>query len=155
MKAPREPGELNQSQQRRLTVTCEYIDKMLSDMENVLHSTASQSPFPRYVLDLSPAQGRVVEDYIGRLRSQLLRVLAWQHMKPKPPEIPITRVVRTNLAFIDIAIEELKPRYMRGYGNIPEDAVAELNGAISGLHSLVESAGRYLDEGYGTTLEHG
>jgi hypothetical protein len=32
---------LNHSQQRRLRVTCEYIDKMLCDMENVLHSAES------------------------------------------------------------------------------------------------------------------
>jgi hypothetical protein len=115
MKSMREPGELNNSQQRRLRVTCEYSDKLLGDTERVLHSTASQSPFPRYVADLTPAQARVIEDHIRRLRAQLLRALAWQHMRPNPPDIPATQVVRTNLAFIDIAIEELKPRYMGGF----------------------------------------
>ena len=144
MKAPREPGELNHSQQRRLRVTCEYIDKMLCDMENALHSAESQSPFPRHVADLTPAQARVIEDHIRRLRAQLLRVLAWQHMKPNPPDIPATRAMTTDLAFIDIAIEELKPRYMRGYGTVTKDATAELNEVISELHSLVESAERCL-----------
>jgi hypothetical protein len=153
MKSMQEPGELNNSQQRRLRVTCEYIDKMLNDMENVLHSAASQSPFPRYVVDLNPAQVRVIEDHIRRLRAQLLRALAWQHMKPNPPDIPATRAVTIGLTFIDIAIEELKPGYMYGYGAVPEDAVTELNGVVYELRSLVEGMERYVRQGIGTDLE--
>jgi hypothetical protein len=117
---------------------------MLSDMENVLHSAASQSPFPRYVTDLTPAQARVIEDLIRRVRAQLLRVLAWQHMKPKPPDIPATRAVTTQLAFIDIAVEELKPSYMRGYGAVPEDVE---------LRSLIENTERYVRQKIGVDLE--
>ena len=67
----REPGTLNEVQQRRLSITCKYIDKLLCDIEQVLHSTASTSPFPRYVVDITPAQSRVIEDHIRRLRAQL------------------------------------------------------------------------------------
>ena len=119
----RHPGELNETQQRRLIITCQYIDKMLSEIEQVLHSATSLSPFPRYVVDITPAQARVIEDHIRRLRSQLLRALDWQHMKPEPPEIPVTRSITVDLTFIDIAIEELKPGYMRGCGAVHEDAV--------------------------------
>jgi GTP-binding protein EngB required for normal cell division len=149
----RERGALNDAQQRRLNVTCKYIDKLLSDIEQALHSAASQSPFPRYVLDVPPAQIRVIEDHIGRLRSQLLRALDWQHMKPDPPEIPVTRSVLTDLAFVDIAIEELRPSYMSGCGSVPEDAVGELNGVVHELRSLVASMERYLRQNLGTNLE--
>jgi len=40
----------------------------------------------------------------------------------------VTRLVMTNLAFVNIAIEELRPRYMRGSGAVPEDAIDELDG---------------------------
>ena len=146
-------GELNGPQQSRLRVTCHYIDKLLSDVEHVLHQATSQSPFPRYVMDVSPAQVRVVEDYIRRLRAQLLRALDWQHMKPKRPDIPATRAVLTNLAFVDIAIEELRPSYMRGSGPVPEDAVDELNGVVHELRSLVEATERYLRQELGRDLE--
>ncbi len=146
-------GELNDPQQNRLRVTCHYIDKLLSDIEHVLHQATSQSPFPRYVMDVSPAQGRVVEDYIRRLRAQLLRALDWQHMKPTHPDIPATRAVLTNLAFVDIAIEELRPSYMRGSGIVPEDAVDELNGVVHELRSLVEATERYLRQELGNNLE--
>ena len=149
----RHPGELNDAQQRRLRVTCQYIDKLLSDIESVLHATASKSPFPRYIVDITPAQSRVIEDHIHRLRSQLLRTLAWQHMEPTPPEIPAIRAVMTDLAFIDIAIEELKPNYLQGYGPVPDDAVGQLNGVVQELRSLVEGMERYVRQGLGTHLE--
>src|ERR1700691_2556750 len=111
--ARRFPGELNGPQQSRLRITCHYIDKLLSDAEHILHQATSQSPFPRYIVDVTPAQVRVIEDYVRRLRAQLLLALDWQQLKPKPPDIPATRAVLTNLAFIDIAVEELRPSYMR------------------------------------------
>jgi GTP-binding protein EngB required for normal cell division len=149
----RYPGELNETQQRRLIITCQYIDKLLGDIEQVLHSATSLSPFPRYVVDITPAQARVIEDHIRRLRSQLLRALDWQHMKPEPPEIPVTRSIMVNLTFIDIAIEELRPSYMRGCGAVPEDAMDELNGVVHELRSLAGSMERYLRQELGTNLE--
>ena len=140
----RHPGQLNEPQQRRLVITCKYIDNLLSDIEHALHSATSPSPFPRYIIDVTPEQARVIEDHISRLRSQLLRTLDWQHLKPEPPEIPVTRSIITDLAFVEIAIEELKPRHLRGCGAVPADAVDELNLVIHELLSLVKGMDSYL-----------
>lgn len=149
----RQPGQLNEAQQRRLLVTCQYIDKLLSSVENALHSAASLSPFPQYVVDVTPAQTRVLEDHIRRIRSQLLRALAWQGLAPEPSEIPVTRAITTDLAFVDIAIEELRPGYMRGSGAIPDDAVDELNGVVHELRTLVQGMDRYVRQELGINLE--
>src|SRR5277367_7061511 len=55
--------------------------------------------------------------------------------------------------FVDIAVEELRPSYMRGSGAVPEDAVAELNGVVHELRSLVAGMERYLRLELGTDLE--
>jgi GTP-binding protein EngB required for normal cell division len=149
----RQAGELNEHQKSRLRITCQYIDKLLSDVDDILHAASSPSPFPRYVVDVTPAQVRVLEDYIRRFRSQLLRTIAWQHMKPEAPDIPATRAVLTNLAFVDIAVEELKPSYMRGSGVVPEDAISELNGVVHELRSLITDMERYLKQELTTDLE--
>ena len=149
----RRAGELNEHQKNRLRITCQYIDKLLGDLDHVLHAAISQSPFPRYIVDMTPAQIRVVEDHIRRFRSQLLRTIAWQQMKPELPNIPASRAVLTNLAFVDIAVEELKPSYMRGSGEVPEDAVNELNGVVHELRSLVTGIERYLKQEFITDLE--
>jgi GTP-binding protein EngB required for normal cell division len=149
----RYPGQLNESQQTRLRITCQYIDKLLGDIEDILHAATSQSPFPRYVVDINPAQIRVVEDHIRRLRSQLVRTIAWQQMKPVPADIRATGAVLTNLAFVDIAIEELKPHYMQGFGPVPDDAVSELNGVVHELRALVTGMERYLNQELSRDLE--
>jgi GTP-binding protein EngB required for normal cell division len=149
----REPGQLNEQQQTRLRITCQYIDKLLGDVEDILHAATSRSPFSRYIVDINPAQTRVVEDHIRRLRSQLVRTLAWQHMQPLPPDIPATRAAMTHLAFVDIAIEELTPRYMRGYGAVPEDAVNQLNGVVHELRALVTGMERYFNQELNRDLE--
>jgi hypothetical protein len=135
----RVPGELNPVQRRRLGATCKYIDGLLCDIEHALHSPESESPFPHYVVDVTPAQVCVIEDHIRRLRAQLLKTLDWQHMKPEQPEIPVSRSVITDLGFVDIAVEELRPRHMRGCGAVPEDAISGLNEVVNELRSLVHS----------------
>ncbi|MGD0446322.1 MAG: dynamin family protein [Edaphobacter sp.] len=149
----RRPGDLNENQQTRLRITCRHIDKLLSNIEDILHAATSHSPFPRYIVGLNPAQIRVVEDHIRRLRSQLVRTIAWQNMKPEPPDIPATRAILAHLTFVDIAIEELKPSYMRGSGAVPEDAVGELNGVVHELRSLASGMEHYLKQELTTDLE--
>ena len=112
----RQPGELNEAQQRRLSITCKYIDNLLCDMEHALHTATSESPFPRYVVDVTAEQTREIEGHIRLLRSQLLRTLDWQHLKPEPPEIPVTQSITTVLAFIEIAIDERLWSRAGGYG---------------------------------------
>ena len=146
-------GGLNDAQLRRLGVTCSYIDKLLCEVEQILHEAASKSPFPRHVVDVTSAQTRVMEDHIRRIREQLLRALAWQNITPDPPEIPATRAALTHLAFVDIAIEELKPSYMRGSGAVPDDVAEELNGVVHELRSVAQSMERYLRQELGTNLE--
>jgi hypothetical protein len=56
-------------------------------------------------------------------------------------------LIATDLAFIDIAIEELKPKHLRGCGAVPADAIDELNTTIHDLSSIVkdmESFVRYM-----------
>lgn len=137
---------LNESQQRRLSVTCSHIDGLLKDIEEVLNASASKSPFPKYVSDISPAQRRVIEDYIARFRAQLVRVLEGMHVPPPTAKISAVHSLYTALTFIDIAVEELKPRYMRGYGEVQERAQEELNGVVAELESLLRQLTGYLSE---------
>jgi GTP-binding protein EngB required for normal cell division len=137
---------LNENQARRLKVTCQYIDKLLSDMEGVLNVSASKAAFPKISPDLSPAQRRTVEDYIVRVRAQLVRVLDGQGIAREDPKIPETRSLMAYLTAVDIAVEELAPSYMRGYGGLAEGVPTELNGIVGELESLVTQLERYITQ---------
>jgi GTP-binding protein EngB required for normal cell division len=140
------PG-LNESQARRLRVTCQYIDKILADVESILNAAASKAAFPRYSSDIAPAQRRTIEDYVSRIRAQLLRVLEGQGIPREEPQIPASRAVHVMLGAVDIAVEELKPKYMRGYGEVPESVATELNGIVGELAGLVSRLDSYLSQG--------
>jgi Ni,Fe-hydrogenase III small subunit len=70
-------------------------------------------------------------------------------MKPEPPDIPLSRTVITDLGFVDIAVEELRPRYMRGCGAIPEDAIDGLNQVVDELRTLVHKTKHSIREELG------
>jgi hypothetical protein len=137
-------NSMNSNQERRLSVTCRYIDKLLGDMETALNISASKLAFPHYALDVSSAQKEVVEDYISRIRAQLVRVLDSHGVARPASDIPVSRSLRANLAFINIAMEELKPEYMKGYGEISPAAATELRQISTELQALATQLDRYL-----------
>ena len=112
--SPAGDGLLNESQRRRLAVTCRHVDGQLADLERVLQQSVSGSPFARYADDLTPAQRARVADHVRAVRAELLAVLARHGLPPAGAPIGAAYAARTQLAFVTIAIEELKPRYMRG-----------------------------------------
>lgn len=146
-------GLLNEFQARRLRVTCQYIDKLLGEISEIVHVSSSKVAFPRFLPDIAPAQSRTIEDYLARLRAQLVRVLDGQGIPREKPSIPASRAVHVALGTIDIAVEELKPHYMQGYGELPEAAATELNGIVGELRGLVSKLDRYLLEGVGEDLK--
>jgi len=149
---------LNENQVRRLRVTCQHIDRTLSEIEGILNESASRAAFPTYVTDLSPAQRKTIEDYIARVRARLIRILEGQGITDIKPGIPVTRAVRGRLYSIDIAAEELKPKYMRGYGKVSDTLATELDGIAGELQGLVVHIDQQLAEGAGQDfkerLEH-
>src|SRR6202167_4558988 len=146
-------NSLNSNHERRLSVTCRYIDKLLADMEGILNVSSSRLAFPQYTPDLTSAQRRVVEDYIDRIRAQLIRVLDGQNIERPSADIPVGRSLHSTLTFVDIAVEELKPEYMRGYGEVPPQAAVELNGIAGELQGLVRQLDHYLMRGTGENLQ--
>ncbi len=57
-----------------------------------------------------------------------------------------------NLSFVGIALTEIGPKYMRGYGEVPESAIADLNGLVNELQALVDTLDAYLVQGLGQDL---
>jgi len=139
------PNSLNPSQRQRLLITCKHIDQLLGDIEATLNATAYMSVFHNYVSDISPAQRKTIENSIARLRQRLLRVRASQSLVPEGPHISAAHSIEVGLTFIEVAIEELAPRYMRGYGPVSEQGaadlyaiMAELQSESKGLHGYVQ-----------------
>ena len=138
---------------KHLRITCEHIDRLLGEIEGVLNESSSRTAFPAYVMDITPAQQKTIEDYITRIRARLVQVMEGQGMSGKKPGILVSRAVHARLYTIDVAAEEIKPQYMMGFGNIPDTTATELNGIAGELQALVSRLGQYLDEGAGQDFQ--
>jgi len=139
-------------QQSRLLIHCRYADGLLAEIESILTSSTSKSPFPRYRGDFSLAQSRVVQDYISRLRDQMVAALRVFSVEAGAPDIGAIHAIRTNLDFVHIAFEEMRSDYLCGCGAVPESQVAALNGTVNELQGLVDKLDRYLAQGAGRDL---
>src|SRR5260221_2879454 len=135
---PRHGSAVNENQQRRLAATCRYVDRLLSDLERALIEAQSNTASGRYADDLAPAERRLVADYITRnsraAPADARRPGAVPDPEPRWPEV----LDPDHLTFIDVAIEELKPRYVEGYGAVAPGAESALNGIVEELHGTIQ-----------------
>ena len=140
-------GSLNESQARRLRITCQHIDGLLSGIEAILSESESGTAFPRYSSDITPAQRRTIEDHIARVRAQLVKVLDGKGIPRDPPSVPASRAIAFTVVSIEVAVEELKPKYMKGYGPVSASGGRDLNKISGELHGLMAEFERYLAGG--------
>jgi GTP-binding protein EngB required for normal cell division len=145
-------GALNETQQRHLLIHVQYADKLLSEIEEILTAASSKSPFPKYQVDVTPAQSKVVQDYIARIRAQMLRVLEGQQIAVPGPQFGAIHCIRVTLTFVRIALIEIGPNYMRGSGEVSASVAADLNGLVTELNTLVDKLNAYLAQGLGQDL---
>ena len=137
---------LNANQRHRLLITCKHIDKLLGDIEETLNATASKGVFSNDVNDITPPQRKTIEDYITQLRERLLHVLASQSLAPEEPHISATHSSEVGLTFIEVAIEELSPRYMRGYGPVSQEGASDLYRIMANLQSVSKELNHYVQQ---------
>jgi len=148
-----ERGDLNPSQQRHLLTSCQYADKLLAEIEAVLVASQSKSPFPRFKPDISLAQAKVVQDYISRMRAQLVRILDSQGVPIPSPHLGSVHSIRVTLAFVDIAFDECRPKRMTGYGALAHAAGTELSGLVDEMQGIISRLNSYLAQGESADLE--
>ena len=149
----RELGHLNSSQRLHLLTSCQYADKLLSEIEATLVASQSKSPFPKFKPDISPARAKVVQDYIARMRAQLVRILDSQAVPIPAPHIGSVHSIRVTLGFVDIAFDECRPKRMAGYGALAETAAIEMAGLVDEMQGIISRLDSYLAQGQSADLE--
>lgn len=130
---------LNENHRRRLLVSCQYVDRLLSSIEGAL-AGPSLTPFPRYHDDLTVNEREEMRARVAQLRAQLVLFLKEQAIPVPEAAISARHAILTSLGYIDIAVEELKPRYLGGYGVVPPALVPELNESVKELQAMVKAA---------------
>ena len=137
---------LNEYQRRRLLITCRYIDELLTNIETILHVSLAKVPFPKYIPDVPPPQRNEIRDYTARIRARLIEILNRQHIDRGNPRVSSMHAIHSNVTFVDIAIAELRPRHMRGYGAVSREAECNLNEIVGDLQELVNGLDRIVND---------
>lgn len=135
---------LNESQERHLRVVCQYVDRLFTEIETILASATGNSAFPQYISKISAADRRTIEDSIAGIRAQLVGALEGQNIPRGQATIPDARAISATLDSIEIALDELRPKNMRGYGEVPEGAAKELERIAEELEEKVAELNRFV-----------
>ena len=133
------PATLNDNQARRIASTFAYVDSLLREVDRLARDQISS--FSREQRDLSDVESRLLLSVVDAVRSRMLATL--DHLGLPRPAVNLSArwSITTNLRFIDIALSELTPKTLRGYGEIDGDSAAEVGGVAAELRELV-SRGR-------------
>jgi GTP-binding protein EngB required for normal cell division len=143
----------NESHRRRLLANAQYADKLISDIEEILSASDSKSPFPKYRPDVSLHQARLIRGQLARFRDHLGRVLSSVGIHHGGAQFGSLHSIRVALTFIRIAVQEMAPEHLRGYGELSEDATSELRGLCTELEGLIDGLERNLALGAAVDLQ--
>ncbi len=144
---------MNENHQRHLLSTFQYVDNLLSEAERILISSGSPSPFQEYSQDSTPIQRKVTHDYILRVRETMRRVLEELEIPLKHPISGAIWAARSHVSFASIAIAEIEPEPMKGYGNISSEDEQMLNKIVAELNAVLNRLNSYLAQGADADLQ--
>lgn len=145
-------AELTPAQQAHLRASLARIEQLSSDATRVLEQTQGDTPFRRYVPDATPVQRKVAADYAAKLRARMQKALEAFDVPPSPAETGAVKAARATILFARIALQEIEPRAMRGYGPLSREAERELSATSAELMEVLDDIDAYLAQGGGHEL---
>ncbi len=129
--------ELNENHKKNLLITFQHLDKILSEFECLLDVVIPRCALQPYVNDVDPDLRAALEKSCNRLRGTLCRILEEKNIQAGKPERSVLNQIKVTLVFADIAVEELRPKFMKGYGHLSEAEENELNAMVAQLKDLI------------------
>lgn len=139
---------LNENHKRKILSTIQYADELLSESLNLLGATGGALR-PRFVRDVSASESHWVESYAGKIREQMSRLLERFEITVSSPNTLSSWALRTKLMSLDIALEDLYPGQMRGYGEMDPGAAGDLTWTLQEVRRLVSQLLAFLAEASG------
>lgn len=146
------PLQLNENHQRTLLAGFRYIDGLLAEALAGLHSSDDGSIFSPTVPDAAPVQRKVIGDQAARLRRTLRAALNACAIPVSPPTVGALWNVRCTLISLDIALEDMSPDHLRGYGAIDETTAAGVSALQAQIRTILGELQAYIESGLGGDL---
>jgi len=135
-----------------LLFTFLHIQSRLNEMEPLLAQGKRPSPLDQYVHDLSPTEAKVVEDYFARIRSTMVSCLEKHGIPIEVHRVSLRWSLETSIAFLSVAVDEVGPDQLRGYGALDDAGRQEVVSIQQELDRLLDRVKAYLSDRLGHNL---
>jgi hypothetical protein len=129
--------DLSENHLRILFHRLEAIDSSLFELECALDPISLRSPFRNRIAGLTKAQREMVKSFSKRLRTRMSEILSQRDALIPPETITVPRAISPYLLAIELSIEELGSKHMKGYGELSDSARRELEVIETELQELV------------------
>ncbi len=137
--------EIGENHKRRILVTFQRVDELLSQSLHILVRAQSNAR-SRHVQDISASKLPRIENHMELIRRQMSSFLERFHISLPERSAPASWIIKTNLTSIDMALEDLNPRKLRGYGDMDSTAAGELTHTLQEIRRLVNQLLKALEE---------
>lgn len=137
----------NEGQQRHMLSRLRHIEETITEAVAQLTPSESGRVFQTVCPDANAAQRKVLADYLAQLRFALRRFMLAQQLRDTLRPTGSLRALHTALVFARIAVEELRPKYWRGYGEVDPDAASAAERFAAELVTLLHRIEGYVAGG--------
>ncbi|HEX4128755.1 MAG TPA: dynamin family protein [Pirellulales bacterium] len=134
----------NELQQKVVATSFLEMHREMSELEALIAQSSSASVLSQYVPDLSPTEIKVVHDYFARIRTTMLAYLKEQDIPLKSRPVSLRWALQTGATMLSVAIAEMGPEKMRGYGTLSDEGRAQVTKVQEELDRLVDRVAAYL-----------
>jgi GTP-binding protein EngB required for normal cell division len=124
-----------------------HIEELLGEAVAALEPGEDVRLFRRVTPDATSTQRRILTDYLGQIRYALRRFMEAQQLEDTASPVSGLWSVRTAVIFAQTAVAELRPVYLRGYGQLDSEAMAACERLVAELTTLLKRVSDYLDKG--------
>lgn len=127
---------LDERRQRKLLQTFLHLEEGLSEVERLAEREGPFSSLSRHHGELDPETREAILQHVAHVRETMGRILEQKGIAVDVRTVHTAHAIHTHLSFMNLSAEELRPRYMRGYGELTEAAAEELEGIATELQAL-------------------
>ena len=131
---------LNPAQGRAVVATFSHVSELLDGIQRMARGEASQ--FDGKSLDLTEAERERLAELVAVMRDRMLRGLACLDLAPPPRDTSARWAVRTTLLYADVALSELSPTTLSGFGVLDDRDAEAVLGVVGDLRRILAQAMR-------------
>lgn len=129
-------SRLNEFQAQHVESTFSHVDKLLTAIEAL--ARPNTSPFARARSDVDPQEARFITGFVQQMRVRMISALDRLGLPRPNPRVSARHSADVTLRFAEVALADLSPSKLRGYGEVDPDEGAEVAALATDLRELIE-----------------